>query len=202
MIRKRFVGLYFVFAILTLSLANNASSSRVSRESLAQVTASVTEDDGAKRARLLVGVINQYRREQGLDEIPYSPWLTYVARWHVYDLDVNKPYGGSCSQHSWSNKGNWSPCCYVLSNPSAKCMWDKPRELSNGAYKANGFEIAVGPGEITNQVALAAWQGSKPHLDVILNRDVWAKFKWKAMGAGISNSYAAVWFAEEVDTSK
>lgn len=200
--RINFIPYFAAAFIIFGALANKPSMSKVNRDGLTEVTASDTEEDGLKRAKLLVGVINQYRREQGLDEIPYSPWLTYVARWHIYDLDVNKPNGGSCSPHSWSNKGDWSPCCYVLSNPSGKCMWDKPGELSKGAYKANGFEIAVGPGEITNQVALKAWQGSKPHLDVILNRDVWANHKWKAIGAGISNSYAVVWFGEEVDTSK
>lgn len=168
----------------------------------AQAQLSSSEDEAIKHAKSLVSVINQYRREQGLNEIPYSPWLTFVARSHVYDMEVNNPYNGSCSQHSWSNKGIWSSCCYDLSSPDGECMWNKPRELSKGAYKSNGFEVGIGPGEgITNQIALEGWKNSKHHLDVILNRGDWARFKWKAIGAGISNNYAFVWFGEDADAS-
>ncbi len=182
-------------------ITNNISSSKINHDGL-QVSS--IGDDGDDKAKSLVRFINQYRRENGLNEIPYSPWLTYVGRWHVSDLETNNPDSGSCNLHSWSNKGSWSQCCYTGDHARASCMWDKPREISKGAYKGNGFEIACGRkgiSELTTYSALECWKGSSPHLDVILNRGIWAKYKWKAIGAGISSHYAVVWFAEESDTS-
>jgi len=193
--------------------ANNASSPKPSRNSLTEVTGSIIEEDDLKRAKALVRVINQFRREQGLDEIPYSPRLTSVARWHVYDLEVNKPSGGSCNLHSWSDKGersdflakngvSWNSCCYTSDHARNSCMWNKPREISDGAYKGNGYEIAARNGRgITNYRALEQWKASPLHLDMILNRGKWAKSKWKAIGAAISSHYAVVWFGKETDRS-
>ncbi len=163
----------------------------------ANLSQPVAEDDGLKRAKALVRVINQYRQEQGLEEIPYSPWLTYVARYHVYDLETNDPAHGSCNLHSWSDRGEWSACCYTSDHARADCMWNKPKELSKGAYEGVGFEIAAkNTGGMTSQGALAQWQGSRGHHDVILNRGIWANRSWKAIGAAVSNYYAVVWFGD------
>ena len=200
---------FFIFG----TLVNNASSPKASGNSLTEVTDSIIDEDDLKRAKALVGVINQYRREQGLDEIPYSPRLTDVARWHVYDLEVNKPSGGSCNLHSWSDKGersdflakngvSWNSCCYTSDHARKSCMWNKPREISDGAYKGNGYEIAARNGRgMTNHRALEQWKGSPLHLDAILNRGKWAKSKWKAIGAAISSHHAVVWFGKETDRS-
>ena len=114
--------------------------------------------------------------------------------------------------HSWSNKADgfkflvekglsWSPCCDKDSDTKG-CSWDKPKEITNGAYKGTGYEIACGfddAGEMTNDIALECWEGSPPHLDMMLNRRNWADNKWRAIGAGISTHYAVVWFGEESD---
>ena len=199
---------FFIFGMP----ANDASSPKASRNSLTEVTGSIIEEDDLKRAKALVGVINQYRREQGLNEIPYSPRLTDVARWHVYDLEVNKPSGGACNLHSWSDQGersdflaingvSWNSCCYTSDHARNRCMWNKPREISDGEYKGNGYEIAARNRGMTNDRALEQWKGSPLHLDAILNRGKWAKAKWKAIGAAISSRYAVVWFGKETDRS-
>lgn len=209
--------LSLIFILITTMLTAGGvttltSSSKINNDGL---TVSAIADDGDEKARSLVGVINQYRRDKGLAEIPYSPWLTYVARWHVYDLENNRPDTGSCNMHSWSDKAGvanystnnrvtWSACCYTGNHTKARCMWDKPREISKGAYKANGFEIACRGNDIaemTNYRALECWKESQSHLDVMLNRGKWNDNKWKAIGAAISYHYAVVWFAEETDAS-
>lgn len=197
--------LFFATTVLTIGTsARKAPAAKAIRNNLTEPGAAAIAQDGLERAKALVKVINQYRREQGLEEIPYSPWLTYVARWHVYDLQTNNPNSGSCSSmHSWSDKGSWSSCCNKKGG-TVGCSWDKPREISKGAYKGVGFEIASGYkgyGEMTNYEALESWKRSPPHLNTLLNRDKWAKYKWKAIGAAISNDYAVVWFSEEIDTS-
>lgn len=199
--RTRFILCLTISFVTFGALINNASSSKFNRDSLTDTTATAIEDNGLKRAKDLISIINQYRREQGLDEIPFSPWLTNVAIRHVNDLETNKPNQGSCNLHSWSNKGSWSPCCYTGDSSQLNCIWNKPREISKGAYKGNGYEIAAGPGEITNRAALEAWKRSPIHLNTILNRGVWANTKWKAIGVGISSHYIVVWFGEEPDLS-
>ncbi len=82
-------------------------------------------------------------------------------------------------------------------------MWTKPAELT--PLKGTGFEITVGqPGEssgvvLDSQKALAAWQGSPLHSDVILNRNTWKSMTWRAMGAGIVDSHACTWFSDQPD---
>ena len=211
---KRIVFILCLVATLFIfsTPANDVSSQKASRNSLTEVTGSKIDEDDLKRAKELVRVINQYRREQGLDEIPYSPRLTDVAKWHVYDLEVNKPSGGSCNLHSWSDKGehrdflaknnvSWNSCCYTSDHARKQCMWNKPREISDGAYKANGYEIAARNRGMTSHRALEQWKASPLHLDMILNRGKWAKSKWKAIGAAISSRYAVVWFGKETDRS-
>jgi len=46
---------------------------------------------------------------------------------------------------------------------------------------------------------LRCWQGSPGHNAVILNQGVWARRPWRAMGVGIDQGFAVVWFGEEPD---
>ena len=159
---------------------------------------------GSKKANYnandsLATVINKYRASKGLPVIPVSPSLTKVARVHAADLEKHQ-FQGRCNMHSWSDDGNWTDCCYTSDHAKAQCMWDKPKEITNGKYKGNGYEIsAMYSGRITPQYALTIWQASTGHHNVILSKDIWAKRKWNAMGAAISAHYAVVWFGNEVD---
>jgi len=100
----------------------------------------------------LYNLIMQYRAEKGLPSIPLSTSLTFVAKTHAKDLDQYQPDKGNCNMHSWSNKGPWTPCCYTRDHAKAKCMWDKPKELTN--YSGNGFEIAYWTSETANARAI------------------------------------------------
>ena len=84
--------------------------------------------------------INSYRNLYKLKPIPLSRSLTFVAQTHVKDLVLSKFEPGHCNIHTWSGKGKWTPCCYTGDDRSAKCMWEKPRELTK--YIGDGFEIA------------------------------------------------------------
>ena len=78
-------------------------------------------------------------------------------------------------------------------------MWRKPTELS--VYTDYGFEISYGASgaRITPEGALAAWQGSSGHNAVILNEGTWASWPWNAMGVGIDDGFANVWFGTATD---
>lgn len=143
----------------------------------------------------LASIINQYRVSQGLTAIPISPSLTFVAEEHVKDLANNQPAQGNCNMHSWSDKGNWSACCYTDDHAQAQCMWDKPREMTD--YTGNGYEISAwSSGDITENQALEIWKASSGHHNVIINEGVWSNIEWNAIGAAIYKGYAVVWFGE------
>lgn len=153
-------------------------------------------------AAALTAVINAYRADMDLDTIPWSKSLTLVAQAHIEDLEQNNPVGGSCNAHSWSDKGNWTACCYTSDHAQAQCMWNKPGEITGGVYSGYGYEIATGASGYTGMTpekALESWKGSNAHHQVILNQGVWASHPWKAIGAAYSESWAVVWFGEQTD---
>jgi uncharacterized protein YkwD len=152
----------------------------------------------------LANAINNYRKQNNLPPIPISKSLSFVAETHVKDLHDSAKPTGNCNGHSWSNKGNWTPCCYTPDHAQAKCMWSKPGELTQ--MKATGFEITIGqPGEanagtvLDSNKAISMWQSSALHNDVILNRGQWQAMHWKAMGTGIIDSHACAWFSDQAD---
>lgn len=158
----------------------------------------------SKEELKLYKLINQYRKSNGLPNIPLSKSLTYVAQTHVKDLEGNKASAdANCNMHSWSDKGDWTSCCYTPDHAQAECMWNKPRELTS--YTGNGFEISHGSSTYDSYVSTAenslkGWQGSKGHNAVIINKGVWERFKWQAVGIGIYGSFAVVWFGAEEDS--
>ena len=153
----------------------------------------------------LYDLIMKYRKSKNLPAIPLSKSLTYVAQEHCKDLSINKPdLKNGCNPHSWCDKGKWKGCCYTNDHKQSKCMWDKPRELTN--YEDDGFEIAAGSSDpqykdfiMTAEYALESWKKSMHHNNVILNKDIWTKMKWSAIGIGIYNGFAVVWFGKSPD---
>jgi hypothetical protein len=154
----------------------------------------------SKQEKELYDLIMSYRKSKGLPSIPISPSLHKVAQIHSNDLQENYVEDRLCNLHSWSNKGNWKPVCYTQSHEQAELMWSKPSELTE--YDFPGYEIAffhsdkASPGE-----ALSSWKSSKGHHDLIINKGIWTQ-PWKAIGIGISQNYALVWFGFEKDPAK
>lgn len=152
----------------------------------------------------LYELIMTYRAAQGLPRIPLSPSLNTVAQAHTRDLMNHRPNYGNCNTHSWSKHGNWSACCYTPDHKQAKCMWNKPRELTS--YTGNGYEIAFRAklqstnDRLSAERALRSWQKSHHHNAVIINEGPWKKHNWKAIGISIFGSFATVWFGDVPDS--
>lgn len=148
----------------------------------------------------LVRAINIYRQQHGLPPVKLSPTMMAVARAHVADMETNNPLYGACNLHSWSERGEWSGCCYRADHRQPYCMWDKPKEISQGLYRGKGFEIATYNSHgLNRRKAIDQWIRSKGHHDIILNREIWSVADWKAVGAAISNNFAVIWFGELED---
>lgn len=152
----------------------------------------------------LYKLIRDYRIKHKLPDIPLSGSLTLVAQKHVENLNNHPPDRETCNFHSWSESSEWKGCCYTADHKEAECMWQKPSELTS--YKGYGFEIAFGSADpeyteyvATAEEALAAWQKSPGHNNVILNKEVWQRMKWQAIGIAVSGGYAVVWFGAERD---
>ncbi|MDO5755879.1 MAG: cell wall-binding repeat-containing protein [Tissierellia bacterium] len=153
----------------------------------------------------LIQLVNDYRKSQGLKELPISKSLTYVARTHARDLQKYRPQDQKDSRgikgntHSWSNHGNWSPVIYTPDHKYSDKMWSKPGELT--AYPGYGYEIVCYMREhrfkITPKKALDGWKTSPDHNDVIIGREDWKDLT--TMGVAIDGSYASIWFGEEPD---
>ncbi len=144
----------------------------------------------------LIRVVNAYRAENSLPSIPASPSLCTVAAAHTRDLAEHAPHARPpCNAHSWSDRGDWTPCCYTADHAKAECMWNKPRELTR--YTGNGYENAAEG--ITNPAeALQGWRSSPAHNEVILNRGIW-RSPWRAIGADVHEGFAVLWFGKEPD---
>ena len=161
-------------------------------------TGSCLDADEVELARLA----NAYRQQQGLPALPVSFSLSSVAQWHVWDLAANDPVGGGCNLHSWSNARpqTWQAVCYTSDHAQATQMWSKPRQITAHAYPSDGYEIAAGGnGSITPELALALWQGSAAHRAVLLNTSIWSNFPWGAMGVGLYQGNAVIWFGTLAD---
>jgi hypothetical protein len=76
-------------------------------------------------------------------------------------------------------------------------MWSKPKEFNPNWASGDGFEISCVGGTQTAQGALDCWKGSSFHMDVILNRGIWAPFRnWGKIGAAYYRGAAHAWFAK------
>ncbi|MBV6413763.1 MAG: CAP domain-containing protein [Xanthomonadales bacterium] len=158
----------------------------------------------------LVQQVNAYRQQNGRAALPASWWLSTTGQWHAWDLTVNAPYGGACNLHSWSGARPtlWQAVCYTADHAQAAQMWAKPRQISQGTppgnpiYTGNGYENAAQAGsQITAAVALALWQASPAHREVILQQGVWAGINFRGLGVGIVGGHAVLWFGDGVDPS-
>jgi hypothetical protein len=70
-------------------------------------------------------------------------------------------------------------------------------------YKSSGYEIVYyNSGGINARQSLDGWKRSGGHNQVLLNEGPWLRFKWKAIGVCVGESYSAVWFGELKDTGQ
>lgn len=184
--KKLFTIAFFVFAGLAVAQNNNT-------ENTIPEEFCITSDEVH-----LYRLINEYRLLFGLEVIPHSKSLSYVAHTHVRDLFHYRPDLESCNLHSWSDRGNWTPCCYSKDPNRTNCMWNKPRELTG--YMGNGQELILYENiPATPLSAIDQWRNFELTNDMILNRGRWTDKSWKAIGIAIYEGYASVWFGEVDD---
>ena len=187
-----------VYVLLVLFSAEVYAQKTPGKKSLPDICLTQVETE-------LYWLINEYRARKDLPEIKLSASLSFVARLHATDQTENYKESNRCNMHSWSDKGEWSSCCYSPDHKKARCMWDKPRELTN--YTGDGFEISfystydyTSPAEFARDI-LDGWMKSPGHNDMIINKNTWKNVKWKSMGIGINGEYANVWFGREEDSA-
>jgi hypothetical protein len=153
-----------------------------------------------ERGRELVDAINAERNRHNLPAVAMSARMTHVAIEHVTDLLRNRPDLTFGNLHSWSGRGHRGRGGrYIPGDPRTyRIMWDKPREIAG--YTSNGYELAAfTAGTFTARSAMNQWLKSTPHLDLILERGIWAALPWKALGAFYHGKFACAWFGKEVD---
>lgn len=157
----------------------------------------------SKKEIMLYDSINNYRAENGLHKIALSLKLSKVAQIHCEDLEENYKMNNVCNLHSWSAASTkWKSCCYTSNHKKAACMWDKPKELAG--YESPGYEIAYYNSNVFSSYhPLERWKESKKgHNKVIINKGQWSKVNWKAIGIGLTEHYACVWFGSITDSPK
>lgn len=162
-------------------------------------TASCLTADEAELAQR----VNDYRAANGLSAIPVSFSLGSVGQWHVWDLTTSNAWQQpGCNLHTWSGQrpALWQAMCYTADHAQAAQMWSKPSQITAGIYTGAGYEISAwSSGTIPPSLAMAVWQGSQGHNDVILNQGGWSAFSWRAMGIGMYGNFAVVWFGVQTD---
>ena len=146
----------------------------------------------------VVQKINAFRQEHGLQPVPLSRSLTYVADVHAKDLYFfyNENSGGS--MHSWSEKGRWKGCLYTNPKTDGRCMHNKPSELTS--YQGLGFELVYWDNtgnEADN--AFSTWVENSDNRKMLLNDGAYVTYDWNAMGVRIFKGYVIVWFGTITD---
>jgi hypothetical protein len=144
--------------------------------------------------------INLFIVENGGKSLSLSKSLSYVARTHINDLSQNRPDTSVCNLSSWSDKGNWTACCYNPYILDPDCMWDKPKQITEFRYR--GYELALYfEEEFNSDTVMLMLYSSKFALDMLLTKGEYSSKKWDCMGVGINNNYSSIWFAQRPDNA-
>ena len=149
----------------------------------------------------LYNLINKLRVDYGKTKLQLSASLSYVAELHINDLQNNHPDTSICNLSSWSDKGDWTPCCYTKYLHKPDCMWDKPKELTPYPYR--GYELVLYiEDDFNTDTIINLWADSKEVLDMILTRGNYENKKWICSGVAIGKNYVSLWFGQRRDKLK
>ncbi len=148
--------------------------------------------------KALADSVNKIRTGNGLKALQLSISLSFVAKTHVRDLMLHHPDTSLCNLSSWSDKGNWTACCYNPYVVNHEAMWKKPQELTN--YRYRGYEmVAYMQDEMQVDSLLKYWKETEETLDMILTKGAYANKSWVCMGVGMNRNYASIWFGQRRD---
>lgn len=170
--------------ILLFALSGFAQNQCSSEQLFTQKTCA--GDEISSEEQQLANLINQYRKENKLSEIPISKSLSVLANRHLLDLQINVKY----LTHGWSN------CPYDIKNKETwNCVMEAPKRL-NVDFNGNGFENLYRNlnANATPALALEGWKKSPLHNSLLLNLGTWTSQNWEAIGISIRGQFAAVWF--------
>lgn len=135
----------------------------------------------------LLDMINRQRTAFSLPAVQMNDELNKVAMLHAVDF-VEKVKTGS--GHTWSDG------CV-----ETDCVKRKPMELTrygSFAYEISHYhELYPASEKCDPACALAGWNSSPPHYNIIMNNDTWQRFQWKSVGIAIYKGYACVWFGQQ-----
>lgn len=189
---KIYQKIIFPFFLLILSLTAFAQNSPNVKENSAYRL--------SEQEQILFNLINDLRQQNKLSVLPISEKLCIVGYTHVNDLITNYKPDEGCSLHSWSDKGNWAPCCHSKDPTGIACMKTKPKEITG--YTGLGFELIYWGNEDANALdAYNLWRENKASLEMILCTGKWKSFNWKTVGVSISSNYAILWFGDQIEKS-
>lgn len=146
----------------------------------------------------LYQLINDYRKAFALPEVALSKSLCYVAITHARDLDANYHADSVCTMLSWSNKGAWKSICFPSEQSKKNNVRMKAKEIIG--YPSEAYELTYWSNlKNTPRQILSFWRDNKASNEILLNKGTWKSNSWNAMGVGIENGYALVWFGKAVD---
>lgn len=186
---------YLAIFFLMVYLSAFAQEKTVQKQTKPSVPAEFCIDSDAL---ILFNMINDFRRSNKLPVIPLSRSLCFVATLHIDDLRSANAADNDCGVHSWSDKGNWKPCCYSKDPARNACMSNKPKELTG--YQGSGYEVVYWSEETaTPLAAMELWRSTPISKSVFLNQDKWQARQWKAIGVALSDGYAIVWLGDKPD---
>lgn len=151
-------------------------------------------DDLSENENELFGLINDYRTQNKLSNIPIGTTACLVANRHILDLNLNLRY----LTHSWSN------CQYDGNKTETyKCMTDAPKTFFPN-FTDSAFENAYyTSGKKVNVVdALEGWKKSPLHNAVLLNQNIFQKQIWTEGCVAIQGKFAALWFISKLTNVK
>lgn len=185
-----------ILLLLLANLQNVFAQKSVDQKSVTDTSSVLTAEE-----LHLLGMLNDFRVRSGLTSIPHSPSLSKVAAIHAADLIFYKPAEKGCTLQSWSDSGNWRPCCALKDKAGMECMKSKPKELTS--YGGDGYELVYWTDEqAVADDAASMWLRTTASQDMILNRGKWAKLKWKACGVAIREGYVLLWLGDKPDVPK
>ena len=152
----------------------------------------------SQRSKLLFDKINEYRSKNGLDKVPLSTSLCWVAYLHNEDLLRYNADTADCFLSSWSDGPLWKGACINKKSKNIKYSRNKPKELTN--YPAQGYELSYWQNTEPNiESVLTDWSSDKISNDILLNQGAWKNHEWNAIGISTIKNYVLVWFGTAVD---
>jgi hypothetical protein len=153
----------------------------------------ITEDE-----KKVFDFINKIRKDNNKKSLTISGSLCYVANVHVDDLLKNHPDTSICNLSSWSDKGDWTPCCYNSYIPKPLCIKNKPKEIT--PYPYYGYEyVSYFEDGVSLDSLFTLWKTTKEVQDMILTNGYWHNKSWAIAGVGINKNYVSVWFGQKFD---